>query len=149
MALQLRMLTSLAFFPPQDIVREFSAVSNENRKSFGNIAEELLVYFEDTYFGRFRLDAPRGNPVFLIELWKMFHRIDAELPQTNNRVKGWHRSFQGLLSSSYPSFWKFLRAKKNDELVSQLTYYTYRVARRPTTKNPLCLFFFLQYDTHN
>ena len=47
----------------------------------------------------------------------MFHRTDAELPQTNNRVEGWHRSFQGHLSSSYPSFWKFLRAKKNDELV--------------------------------
>ena len=116
-ALQLRMLTALAFLPPQDVVRGFVAVCIEIRRNFGNVAGELLAYFEDTYVGRFRLNAPRNNPILSIELWNMFHRIDAELTRTNNSVEGWHRSFQGHLSSCHPSFWKFLRVLKNEESV--------------------------------
>ena len=78
---QLRMLTALAFLPPQDVVRGFVTVCIEIRTNFGNVAEELLAYFEDTYVGRFRLNAPRSNPMLSIELWNMFHRTDAELPR--------------------------------------------------------------------
>ena len=61
------MLTALAFLPPQDVVRGFVAVCIEIRTNFGNVAEELLAYFEDTYVGRFRLNAPRNNPMFSID----------------------------------------------------------------------------------
>ena len=108
-ALQLRMLTALAFLLPQDVARGFVAVCNEIRTNFGNVANKLQAYFQNTYVGRFfRLNAPRNNPMFLIELWNMFHRTDAELPQTSNSVEGWHRSFQGNLSSCHPNVWKFL-----------------------------------------
>ena len=55
--------------------------------------------------------------MFSIEFWNMFHRTDAELPRTNNSMKGWHRSFQGHLPSCHPSSWKFLRVLKNEESV--------------------------------
>ena len=42
-------LTALAFLPPQDVVRGFVAVCIEIRTHFGNVAEELLAYFEETY----------------------------------------------------------------------------------------------------
>ena len=116
-ALQLRMLTALAFLPPQNVTAGFVSVCNEIRRNFGDAAEELLAYFEDTYIGRFRVDAARGNPLFSIELWNMFHRTDAELPRTNNSVEGWHRSFQGHVSSCHPNFWKFLQVLKNEESV--------------------------------
>ena len=64
LALQLQMLTVLALLLHQDVVRRFAAVCNEIRRTAGDIAEKLLVYFKDTYIGRFRLDAPRGNPMF-------------------------------------------------------------------------------------
>ena len=70
-ALQLRMLTALAFLPPQDVVRGFVAVCIEIRTNFGNVADELLAYFEDSYVGRFRLNTPINNPIFSIELWNM------------------------------------------------------------------------------
>ena len=117
LALQLRMLTALAFLPPQDVVRGFVAVCIEIRTNFGNVAEELLACFENTYVGRFPLNAPRNNPIFSIELWNMFHRTDAELPRTKNSVEGWHRSFQGHFSSWHPSFWTFLRVLRNEESV--------------------------------
>ena len=49
LAFQLRMLTALAFLPPQNVVRGFVAVCIEIRTHFGNVAEELLAYFEETY----------------------------------------------------------------------------------------------------
>ena len=113
-ALQLRMLTALAFIPPQYVVRRFVAVCVEIRASFGYVANELLVYFEDIYVGIFHLDAPKNNPMFSKELWNMFHRTDMELPQTNNSVEKWHRSFQGHLSSCHLNFWKLLRVLKSE-----------------------------------
>ena len=80
----------------------------------GDVTEELLFYFEDTYIGRFYVDAPKGNPMFSIELWKMFHGTDAELSQINNSVEDWHHSIQGHLSSCHPSFSKFLGLLKNE-----------------------------------
>ena len=62
-ALQLRMLTALGFFPPQHVVREFAAVCNEVRRNLGDDAEELLVNFEDTGIGRFPFHASRDDPM--------------------------------------------------------------------------------------
>ena len=47
-ALQLRMLTTLAFLPSQDVVRAFITLCIEIRTNFGNVADKLLAYFEDT-----------------------------------------------------------------------------------------------------
>ena len=116
-ALQLRMLTALAFLPPQDVVRGFAAICNNIRRNFGDVTEQLLVYFEDTYIGRFCVDAPRVNPMLSIELCNIFHRTDAERSQTNNGVEGWQRSFQGHFSSYHPSFARFYGVLKNEESV--------------------------------
>ena len=47
----------------------------------------------------------------------MLHRTDAEFPRTNNSVEGWHRNFQGHLSSCHPSFSKLLQMLRNEESV--------------------------------
>ena len=44
-ALQLRMFTALAFFPPQDVVRGFASICNKIRKNFGDVTEKPLFYF--------------------------------------------------------------------------------------------------------
>ena len=77
--------------------------------------EYILEYFEDTYIGRHRRNAPRRTAMFPVVLWYMFHRTDEELPRTNNSVEGWHRSFQAHVSSSHPIFWKFLQVLQNEE----------------------------------
>ena len=103
-AINLRMLCALAFIPPPEITNGFDTVCGLIRNNFRDEADDVLDYFEDTYVGRFRHNAPRRNPYFSIEFWNMFNRTDQELPRTNNSVEGWHRSFQGHLSSCHPNF---------------------------------------------
>lgn len=45
----------------------------------------------------------------------MYIQTDQELQRTNNSVEGWHRSFQGHLSSCHPNFWKFINVLKKEE----------------------------------
>ena len=107
-ALNLRMISAIAFAPPDDVIESFDILTDELRRQFGDALEDLLQYFEDTYIGRFRRNLPRRAPMDAIEVWNMFHRTDDELPRTNNSVEGWHRSFQCSLSACHPTFWKFL-----------------------------------------
>ena len=62
------MLTALAIFLFQDVVRGFVAVCIEIRT---NVADKVLAYFKNSYLGRFRLNTPRNNPIFLKELWNV------------------------------------------------------------------------------
>ena len=92
--LHLRMRFTLAFLPPEDVIEGSEELSDTIRGLYNDTVDDLLQYFEDTYIGRFRMNAPRRPPLFPIDLWDMFHRTDNELPRTNNSVEGWHRSFQ-------------------------------------------------------
>ena len=114
-ALHLRMLCALAFLPPNDVINGFVALCQQIRNTFNADADDLLEYFEDTYIGRFRQNAPRRNPLFAIDLWNMYHRTDQELPRTNNSIEGWHRSFQAHLSACHPNVWKFISILKKEE----------------------------------
>ena len=60
--------------------------------------DDLLDYFEDTYIGRYRLNAPRRPPMFPSALWNMYHRTDDELPRTNNNVEGWYRALKNHMT---------------------------------------------------
>ena len=114
-ALQIRMIAALAFLPPADVVPAFENLCDDIRHNYGVQADEILLYFEDNYIGRFMRNAPRQNPLFAIDLWNMFHRTDQELPRTNNSVEGWHRAFQSNLTECHPTFWKFLAVLKREE----------------------------------
>ena len=126
-ALHLKMISALAFLPPEDVIDGFEELSDVIRELYNDTVDDLLQYFEDTYIGRFRINAPRRPPLFPIDLWDMFHRTDNELPRPNNSVEGWHRSFQVHLSSCHPVFWRFMSILQNDEnmvrvsIIHQLT----------------------------
>ena len=107
-ALRLRMIAAVAFVPPHDVIDAFDEVADLIRLQYQAVADDVLEYFEDTYIGRFRRNAPRRPPLFPIDLWNMFNRTDEELPRTNNSIEGWHRGFQSNVSSCHPTFWKFL-----------------------------------------
>ena len=79
-ALHLRMISALAFVPPNDVQNLFDQLAALIRKQYGNGADGVLDYFEDNYFRRFRANAPRDIPTFPIDFWNMLHRTDDELP---------------------------------------------------------------------
>ena len=78
-------------------------------------ADEVLDYFEDTYIGHFRTNAPRRPHLFPMKLWNRFHRTAEELPRTNNNIEAWHNSFQANVSSIHPTFRKFLDVLLSEE----------------------------------
>ena len=114
-AILLRMIAATAFLPPADVIQGFDDLCDEIRNLYQAEADDLLEYFEDTYIGRFRRNAPRRPPLFPIVLWNMYHRTDDELPRTNNSVEGWHRGFQSHVTACHPIFWKFLDILKREE----------------------------------
>ena len=116
-ALHLRMISALAFVPPDDVQNSFDQLAALIRNQYGNGADKVLDYFEDNYVARFRVNAPRGIPTFPIDFWNMFHHTDDELQRTNNAVEGWHRGLQAHVSTCHPVFWKFLKVLQKEETV--------------------------------
>ena len=104
----IRMLPALAFLPAGDVIEGFEELVDTIRVLYNDVADDLLQYFEDTYIGRYRRNAPRRPPLFAINLWNMFNRTD-------NSVEGWHRSFQGHVSACHPVFLKFLSLLQKEE----------------------------------
>ena len=74
--------------PPDDVIDVFERLSDLIRLQYGEEADELLDYFESTYIGRYRRNAPRAVPMFQIGMWNMFHRTHQEMPRTNNHIEG-------------------------------------------------------------
>lgn len=112
-ALKLRLLPSLALVPPQDMIKTFEKLLDEN--IIPEEATELLNYFEDTWIGR--LDRKgRKSPMFNIIMWSCYDAAVAGLPKTNNNIEGWHRGFSSLFNcGSHPTIWKFISILKKEQ----------------------------------
>ena len=117
-----RMLPALAFVPPDDVVGSFEILCRHIRGEYNGDLDDLIIYFEDSYIGRFLQNAPRRPPTFPIAIWNMFHRVDIDLPRTNNSVEGWHHRFQNHIQANHPTFWKFIDILKREEGVVRATY---------------------------
>ena len=70
----MRMLPALAFVPSDQVIDVFERFSDRVREIYGEEADQLLDYFEDTYIGTYRRNVPRAAPLFPIDMWNMFHR---------------------------------------------------------------------------
>ena len=51
-ALHLRMISALAFLPPNDVQNSFDQLAALIRNQYGNATDGVLDYFEDNYVGR-------------------------------------------------------------------------------------------------
>ena len=58
-SLCLRMLSALAFLSPQNVIPGFEELFNDVRANYQDVVDEHFEYFEDTYIGRYRQNAPR------------------------------------------------------------------------------------------
>ena len=115
--LHLRMISVLAFAPPNHVQNSFDQLPVLIRNQYGNGVDGVLDYFEDNYVGRFRVNSLRVIPTFPIDFWNLFHRTDEELPRTNNAADGWHRGFHAHVSACHTVFWKFLKVLQKEETV--------------------------------
>ena len=84
----LRMIAGLAFVPPDEVEAYFEQYCDYARNLYDDDCNPIIDYFEDTYIGRFRRNAPRRTPLFAQALWSMFHRTFNEIARTNNSIEG-------------------------------------------------------------
>jgi len=119
-ALHMRMIPALAFVPSDEVIGTFERLCDQIRNNYADAADGLIDYFEDTYIGRFRRNAPRAQPMFSVFMWNMFNRTHQEIPRTNNHIEGWHRGFQGICMAYHPRFWKFLDCLKKEQSINRV-----------------------------
>ena len=65
------MLCTLAFLLPYDSVQGFEDLTDHIRINYQGEVGNLLEYFEDTYIGRHRRNAPRHTVMFPVVLWNI------------------------------------------------------------------------------
>ena len=82
---------------------------------------EILNYFENHYIGRFRRNAPRRPPLSSLNIWKMFRRMQYELPRTNNSIERCHGTFQANVSACHPKIYRFLDILKREESMARVS----------------------------
>ena len=87
LALTIRILTALAFVPPNGVIGSFDTLADYSRNGYRQDLDNMLDYFEDNYNGRFRHNAPRRRPTFNIETWNMFHRTDMSYQEPIMQLK--------------------------------------------------------------
>ena len=114
--LHIKILGSLAFVPPQDVINTFEDLVEAD--TFPDEVEGLYDYFENTYIGR-RQRRGRRAPRFGLELWNQHNRLQEGLPRTNNLLEGWHAGIQASLLGKNPTVWRFLNFLQHEESFQQ------------------------------
>ena len=68
--------------PPGNVIAGFEELSDLTRDTDQGKMDDLLEYFEETYIGWYHRNAERRPPMFVLNLWNMFHRTFDGLPRT-------------------------------------------------------------------
>ena len=128
---QLRMIAVLASVFLQDMVYYFDEFCVVIQNQYNGDADEVLDYFEDIYIGRFCGNAPQRPALFPIELWNMFNRATEEFARKNLNMEACHSNFQANVSSTHPTFWKFLDVLLREEGIVQVRIFKNQTGHAP------------------
>ena len=101
------------------------------QNQYNGDADEVLDYFEDIYIGRFCGNAPQRPALFPIELWNMFNRATEEFARKNLNMEACHSNFQANVSSTHPTFWKFLDVLLTEEGIVQVRMFKNQTGHAP------------------
>ncbi|CAF1109324.1 unnamed protein product [Brachionus calyciflorus] len=84
-------LKALPFVPCDDVVDAFKVIKCNSPVEF-NL---MLEYFETYYIGKLKKNSKsvREEPMFAIETWNVYERIEKDLPRANNNLEAWHKVF--------------------------------------------------------
>ena len=58
------MIAASVILPPQDVINSFDELCVVTRNQYDGDVDEMLNYFEGTYIGRFRRNAPPHDALF-------------------------------------------------------------------------------------
>lgn len=120
----MRLLQSLAFVPPDDVIRCYEEIlESEYYQENQETLAPILDYFEQTWIGkktRGKSRTTRSKPQFAIALWNCYNSVLNDLARTNNIAEAWHNRFSHLIEGSHVSLWKFLSVLIEEEHAATL-----------------------------
>lgn len=96
-----RSLAALSFLPPDDVIRGFEELTND--ETFPEELDPVVAYFESNYIGSIGRGGRRRRPTFRVSMWSQFQRVKDDLPRTTNSLEGWHNAFKGVVNKAHPS----------------------------------------------
>lgn len=118
---QIRKLGALAFLPVDKVVGSFetlleSEYFTENEETL----TPVINYFESTWIGSLDRRGKRKAPLFSIEVWNCFGRLESDLHRTDSNVERWHNSMLTLINCTSPNVWNFINAIKRYHSLTSL-----------------------------
>ncbi|CAG0900554.1 unnamed protein product [Darwinula stevensoni] len=112
-AIKIRMMTCLAFFPVEDVQKVFA----ELEATMPSEAKHVVQYFRETYVdGRRRRGRARNGAVYPPQLWNVRGRTLSSEPRTKNNLEAWHRRASSLFGK-HIHFYAFLLQCKVEQSV--------------------------------
>ena len=116
----IRSLMTLPYIPRNWVRHQYRTIMGMTDADTDSV-ERLLQYFCSTW-----LDGQ-----FPLQLWNVF----GDEVRTNNRVEGWHHSFNQTVGKSHPNLFEFITALKTEQAATELTKRTaMQGAQPPATK---------------
>jgi len=67
----------------------------------------MLDWLEDRYIGRLHRRG-RRPPLFPLEMWNVYDRVNQHMDRRNNHVEAAHRRVQAELQMDHPTTWKLI-----------------------------------------
>ncbi|KAL3095710.1 hypothetical protein niasHT_024886 [Heterodera trifolii] len=119
-ALNVRMLTSVAFVPLCDIRNAVTALDTE----FGNLVafRPLIDSLLDKYVGRPRPHGTWSQPLFRPDQWNVYQRTLDGDSRTNNNAEAEPYRLQDAFSCRHPSLWNFIDVIRREQKIANQKY---------------------------
>lgn len=128
--LKCKMLLALAFVPVRDVQFVHELLEEAEEDGGGGFQEELQPineYWKRNYVG---IRLQNVAPIFPIEMWNMHHRLNTDIPRSNNSLEAWHNSFLRNIDCHHPSMSKLLEKFQLEQSQTENFIIRYRAGFR-------------------
>ncbi|XP_008547926.3 uncharacterized protein LOC103571517 [Microplitis demolitor] len=121
-AVNLRLLTALAFVPTADVVKCYELiVATDFYETHEDELDEFLLYFQGNWIGKPRHNKKkRENPRFEISVWNCYNAVVNDWLRTNNPTEGWHNRLNRGVSVHDATVGVFFNALRDEQVHTEL-----------------------------
>lgn len=115
-SMQIRMLKSLAFVPPEEISNYFK----ELQKVFDKDAKTVGKWFQKNYITGNKKGRSSGSPQYSPEFWSIFSSSqEANSPRTQNSVEAWHRRLKVVVGKPHIGVYQLISELSKELIVAK------------------------------
>ena len=134
-ACDIRLLSSLAFVPINDVRNVFDSVSQYLVTKYGDLLDDYILYFQRNYVG-ITIGERLREPRFAIRLWNLHDTAISSGPRTNNSVEGYNHAMNSSFGMSHPTVQKFVEQIKKEIVKAKIKATEVLNGTQPQPKRP-------------